>query len=385
MNYLNFDYGSDNAWPNDSGAEAVKQAEANMHAILDNADSGYALYNAELKIVSYNSLAQKFSQLLYSKSLKKGNYLLDYFPSERHAILLDVTKRVLAGEEIQYEMHFDGLQDGERWMDVKWIGVKSNENKNWGFILVSKDITQRKKLAIERENMMDELSKNNKIFEQFTHITSHNLNAPVANIITLAETFNELDSQAEKDLYIDFILSSAKSLQQVILDINQILHIRQSVGEVKEDVDFNQLLANIKSIISTDLARGNVTINHHFATTHIFGTRSYLHSIFYNLILNSVKYRRPNVAPLIVVTTQTIGSQLVLTFTDNGKGIDLQKYGSKLFGLYNRFDSQVEGRGLGLFMIKTQIEELGGTITVDSVLGQGTTFTVYLPIGYDNK
>jgi len=351
-----------------------------MHAILDNADSGYALYNADLKIVSYNSLAQKFSQILYSKNLKKGNYLLDYFPPERHAILLDITKRVLAGEEIQYEMHFDGLQDGERWMDVKWIGVKSTENKGRGFILVSKDITQRKKLAIEREKMMAELSKNNKIFEQFTHITSHNLNAPVANIITLAETFNELDSEAEKELYIDFILTSAKSLQQVILDINQILHIRQHLGEVKEDIDFNQVLNNIKSIISTDLIREQVSINHHFATTHIFATRSYVHSIFYNLILNSIKYRRPNIAPQIIIASQTIGTQLVLTFTDNGKGIDMQKYGSKLFGLYNRFDSQVEGRGLGLFMIKTQIEELGGTITVDSVVGQGTTFTVYLPI-----
>jgi len=381
LNYLNFDYGSDSAWLNDNSADAIKEAEANMHAILDNADSGYALYNADLKIVSYNSLAQRFSQILYSKNLKKGNYLLDYFPHERHAILLDIAKRVLAGEEVHYEMHFDGLQDGERWMDVKWIAVKGNENKNRGFILVSKDITQRKKLAIEREKMMGELSKNNKIFEQFTHITSHNLNAPIANIITLAETFNELDTEAEKELYIDFILTSAKSLQQVIFDINQILHIRQHLGEVKEDIDFNQVLNNIKSIISTDLTREGVTINHHFETTHTFGMRSYLHSIFYNLILNSIKYHRPNVAPQIVITTQTIGTQLVLTFTDNGKGIDLQKYGSKLFGLYNRFDSLVEGRGLGLFMIKTQIEELGGTITADSVVGQGTTFTVYLPVG----
>lgn len=380
MNYLNFDYGSDNAWLNDNSVDAVKQVEANMHAILDNADSGYALYNSELKIVSYNSLAQKFSRLLYSKNLKKGNYLLDYFPPDRHPILLDITRRALAGEEVHYEMHFDALKGGERWIDVKWIGVKNNQQKSRGFMLVSKDITQRKNLAIEREKMIAELSKNNKIFEQFTHITSHNLNAPVANIITLAETFNELDSKAEKDLYIDFILSSAKSLQQVILDINQILHIRQHLDEVKEDIDFNQLLDNIKSIISTDLARSQVTINHHFVTTHLFSTPSYLHSIFFNLILNSVKYRRQNVAPLIAVSTQTIGSQIVLTVTDNGKGIDLQKHGDKLFGLYNRFDSQVEGRGLGLFMIKTQIEELGGIITVDSVVGQGTTFTVYLPI-----
>jgi len=381
LNYLKFDYGSDSAWLNNNGDEALKKAEANMHAILDNADAGYALYDDNLRIVSYNSLAQKFSQLLYSKNLKKGKYLLDYFPPERHPISLDVTRRALAGEEIQYEMHFEGIEGGERWIDVKWTGVTNPQNpQSRGFILISRDITHRKQLAIEREKMLNELSKNNKVFEQFTHITSHNLNAPVANIITLAETFSELDNQAEKDMYIDFILTSARSLQQVILDINQILHIRQHLGEVKESINLKHLLDNIKSIISTDIAREKVTINQYFATTHVFGSRSYMHSIFYNLILNSIKYRRPDAPPQITLAARTIDSKVVFTFTDNGKGIDMQKYGNKLFGLYNRFDSQVEGRGLGLFMVKTQVEEMGGTIHVDSIVGQGTTFTVQLPL-----
>lgn len=381
MNYLNFDYGSDNAWFSDSNTDATaKQAEANMHAILDHADSGYALYNDELKIVSYNSLAQKFSQLLYGKNLVKGSYLLDYFPADKHHVLLDITRRVFSGEEVHYEMHFDKLKDGERWMDVKWKGVRGADNKSRGFILVSKDITQRKQLALEREKMLLELSRNNKVFEQFTHITSHNLNAPIANIITLAETFNQLDSQAEKDLYIEFILTSAKSLQQVILDINQILHIRQHVGQAKESIDLNELVNNIKNIISTDLARHKATISQYFAVSHIVSQRSYLHSIFYNLILNSIKYCRPGVAPQITITVQATNNQVILVFADNGKGIDMQKHGRKLFGLYNRFDNQVEGRGLGLFMVKTQIEELGGTIDVKSALGLGTTFTIKLPL-----
>lgn len=384
MKYLNFDYGSDSAWLSGSSLNAIKQAEANMHTILDHTDSGYALYDVDLKIVSYNSLAQKFSQILYSKSLEKGNCLLDYFPADRHAILFDVTRRVLAGEEIHYEMYFDKLKDGERWMDVKWISIKNSNKKhhkkNQGFILVSKDITLRKRMALEREKMVLELSKNNKVLEQFTQITSHNLNAPVANIITLAETFNQLNTQAEKDLYIDFILTSAKSLQQVIVDINEILHIRQHVGLAKENVNLEQLLNNIKNIISTDIARSGAIINQQFTTPHIFSQRSYLHSIFYNLILNSIKYCRPGVAPQITITTQTINNQVILTFADNCKGIDMQKYGHKLFGLYKRFDSQVEGRGLGLFMVKTQIEELGGTVSVNSIVNQGTTFTIKLPV-----
>ncbi len=380
MDYRKFDYGSDGPPVNNYyDADAVKKAEANMHAILDHADSGYALYNDELRIVSYNSLAQKFSELLYSKRLKKGNYLLDYFPVERHAILLDVTKRALAGEEVHYEMHFDGLHEGEKWIDVKWIGVKNGENKNWGFILVSKDITEAKQRAIEREKMMADLMRSNKLSEQFTHITSHNLNAPVANIITLAETFNALNDEDEKQLYIEYILSSAKSLQQVIYDINQILRIRQHLNEVTENIDLNELLTNLKTIIHTDIAREKAVIKSDFAITHVIGLPSYLHSIFYNLILNSIKYRRPEAAPYITITSRANATMLQLIFTDNGKGIDLQKNGTKLFGLYNRFDYGVEGRGLGLFMVKAQVEELGGSIAVESTLGAGSTFIVELP------
>jgi signal transduction histidine kinase len=70
---------------------------------------------------------------------------------------------------------------------------------------------------------------------------------------------------------------------------------------------------------------------------------------------------------------------LIIKFQDNGKGIDLEKNGKQLFGLYKRFDSTVDGKGMGLFMVKSQVEDLGGTIEVESALLIGTTFTIRLP------
>jgi signal transduction histidine kinase len=98
-----------------------------------------------------------------------------------------------------------------------------------------------------------------------------------------------------------------------------------------------------------------VVINEEFHTDSqtIHTIRDYLYSIFYNLIQNSVKYRRADQPPSITITSHRHKDHLILRFKDNGKGIDLNKYSDRVFGLYKRFDFSTEGKGLGLFMVKT--------------------------------
>lgn len=108
--------------------------------------------------------------------------------------------------------------------------------------------------------------------------------------------------------------------------------------------------------------------------------KSYIHSIFYNLISNSIKYRKPGKIAAIEVKTVLIAGKILISFKDNGVGIDLTKNGNKIFGLYKRFHHEVEGKGLGLFMVKTQVEALGGNIRVNSKPGEGAEFIVELPL-----
>jgi signal transduction histidine kinase len=124
-----------------------------------------------------------------------------------------------------------------------------------------------------------------------------------------------------------------------------------------------------------------VTIHCDFeALQSLFTVRGYLYSIFYNITLNSIKYRRAEVAPVIVIKSAVVKDQLLLTFEDNGKGIDMQKNGAHLFSLYKRFDTTTDGKGMGMFMVKTQIEELGGNIYVESQIGVGTKIMISLPL-----
>jgi signal transduction histidine kinase len=104
------------------------------------------------------------------------------------------------------------------------------------------------------------------------------------------------------------------------------------------------------------------------AANELLTLKSFMHSIFYNLISNSIKYRQPDLDPIIEIKSERSGNKFILIFTDNGIGIDLVKNKGQVFGLYKRFHSHVEGKGMGLFMVKTQVETLGGSISVESIV-----------------
>ena len=121
-------------------------------------------------------------------------------------------------------------------------------------------------------------------------------------------------------------------------------------------------------------------INTDFSAVNEYYTiKSYLHSIFYNLIVNSIKYRSPVRRPIIGISSSKREGKIFLIFKDNGSGFNLEKTAGQIFGLYKRFHSHIEGKGMGLFMVKTQVEVLGGKIKVKSRPDFGTEFEIELP------
>ena len=102
-------------------------------------------------------------------------------------------------------------------------------------------------------------------------------------------------------------------------------------------------------------------------------------SIFTNLLTNSIKYKKPSEALKLSIRSSIKKGNIVLEFKDNGRGIDMKKHGQHIFNLYKRFHHDVEGRGIGLYMINAQIEAMGGSIEVESEPNVGTTFTISLP------
>ncbi|HET7179101.1 MAG TPA: ATP-binding protein, partial [Chryseosolibacter sp.] len=137
-------------------------------------------------------------------------------------------------------------------------------------------------------------------------------------------------------------------------------------------------LTRTKRILEKEIEDTQTKIINNFTEADkVYAIAPYVESILYNLISNSIKYRDPERAPLIAIKTTHEKEFVCLAVMDNGLGIDLRKYQQSIFNLYKRFHLHVEGKGLGLYLVKTQIEALGGRVEITSQPNEGTTFHVY--------
>jgi PAS domain S-box-containing protein len=246
------------------------------------------------------------------------------------------------------------------------------------------DITERKKseeqLINSKKNLeviAVKLQEQNRQLDEFAHIISHNLRSPVGNIQALIKLLNENSSMEEYKLIFDKLKNVAKNLSGTMNDLMDTLKVKARADVERTEVRFKEILDKVVQSLEGELivAEAAVTFDFNKASS-IFYPKPYLESIFQNLLSNALKYRSPKRKTEIHVESDRQGNSIVLRVTDNGQGIDLEKFGDKLFGLHRTFHTHEEARGVGLFLIKTQIESMGGSINVESTVDKSTVFII---------
>ncbi len=237
-------------------------------------------------------------------------------------------------------------------------------------------------MKTDKDKIIIDLLKRNKELEEFAFMIAHNLGSPVANIKGLFDIWDPEKKTMHEQKYIFAGLKfSINKLDEVITDINSILQVKEKVKENREAVKFDRLVKDIKLMNYTLMKRTNARISTNFKEANALQTnKGYLYSIFYNLIINSIKYRKENTQALISISSKRVEDHVELTFKDNGIGIDLAQHGTKIFGLYKRFNDTQEGKGIGLFLVKSQVESLSGTIVVKSEANSGCEFILRFPL-----
>jgi light-regulated signal transduction histidine kinase (bacteriophytochrome) len=147
--------------------------------------------------------------------------------------------------------------------------------------------------------------------------------------------------------------------------------------ENMEQVQFDAIFRKVRNAISALLQRAGAVFRISFtALESIPYNAAYLESIFLNLITNSIKYSRPGVSPVISIVTDNANGEKTFTYTDNGRGFDMKKVGHLIFGLNQKFHGNEDSKGVGLYLVYSHVTNLGGCISVDSKVNQGTTFTI---------
>ncbi len=358
--------------------QSLETSEANIRSIFESAQVAYVLLKLDFSIVSFNQVAVVSYEKQFGRTLTKNSNLLDYYTDDRREAMEDRLRSVLRGRRINYETYYEGNGSGT-WYNIQLSPVLGLSEMVLGVVVEVIDITKRKESELQQGKITADLIQRNSDLEQFAYIVSHNFRAPVANILGICSVLNHPNLNADERVEIENgIALSATKLDDVIKDLNNILKVKRELNEKKEEVRFSELVNDVRESISDLITNENVSIKTDFSQFETMLTlKSYMHSVFYNLISNSIKYRRADIRPIIEIRSFEGMNVVGLTFKDNGQGIDLTKHGGKIFGLYKRFhDLQTEGKGMGLFMVKTQVEALGGKVSVNSTTGEGTEFTI---------
>jgi PAS domain S-box-containing protein len=241
---------------------------------------------------------------------------------------------------------------------------------------------QASNVELKRANL--HLSHINTDLDNFIYTASHDLKAPIVNIEGLLKVLSRrVEQLAEKDEPVERLFSlmeaSVLRFKETIRDLSDITRIGKQLDGEREEVDLQEVVETILLDLQPFIQASGAVIEWNLqACPTIAFPRKNLHSVLSNLVSNALKYRDPQRLPKVHLSCGQEGDYLVLQVQDNGLGMDTRDP-EKIFGMFKRLHTHVEGTGIGLYIIRKMIENAGGRIEVESQVGVGSTFRVYFP------
>jgi len=330
------------------------------------------------KIVYINPAFSQMSGYQPNEIIGKSTNIFNKGPNSDSEELKKLLRAIKNEEECLIEAISYTKQKEEYWVRFSMIPIFNNEGVISHWISIQRDITDEKKLEAEKEHLIRELTQNNKDLKQFSYITSHNLRAPLSNLIGLLNLIEDIPIEnPELQEILAGFSKSTHLLNETINDLVKVIIIKDNPSMQKEEVSLKEVFENVFSQLSFQIELHKPIIKLKFERVPLLNiNKAYIESILLNLLTNSIKYKSENRKLKISITAEQIDNTAVITFKDNGIGIDLERNRDKVFGLYQRFHNYPDSKGLGLYLVKSQVETMGGTINIDSEVNKGTTFTI---------
>ena len=299
----------------------------------------------------------------------------------------DLETQIRIRQKYQQQVHFteevlNYRKTGEPyWVNIDVTPIKDANGALLNYIAIQTDITDKKKAEVEQIKLADDLYKQNLNLQQFTYMVSHNLRAPVANAMGLVGLLRKIEAGTQQyNKVLEKLDLSVSQLDGVIKDINGILTIREAGRTLKrEQVNLLTITQEVLSPFQDELVSTNANVRLEIdAAAEMVSNKAYLYSIIQNLVSNAIKYRAPERPLELNIGVEQDARGYVYTVSDNGLGMDMKLVENQLFKLYKRFHPSIHGKGIGLFLVKTHIEAIGGKIIVTSAPGVGTRFKLLM-------
>ncbi|HSZ72142.1 MAG TPA: PAS domain-containing protein [Cytophagaceae bacterium] len=361
-------------------------SEKKLMALFESSQHLHILLDKDQRILWFNQKANDTGLVLFKRALTIGEKMQEYYLEKKHKdTFLDYFNQALSGDVISFPRHYVLEENKNFYLDMMLQSIYEDATQQnlVGVSLSGVETTDRRANEIKLEKINKELIQHNQQLNQYSFVISHNLRGPIVTLLGLVNLFEQKTTDDNfKNEIIQHIKKSTLHLGNIILDLNMILSQSDGRETMRSKIIFATELQMAEDLLKSQIEFAQATITSNFeAVPLIVSVRSYIQSIFMNLISNSLKYKKINQPAIIHIQSSLSASNIVrIDFQDNGIGFNVDKHEDSLFGFYKRFHTHVDGKGLGLHLIKTQVDILGGRIEVQSTVNEGTTFSVYLPV-----
>ncbi|TGE25125.1 PAS domain-containing sensor histidine kinase [Hymenobacter aquaticus] len=302
--------------------------------------------------------------LLLQDQVREISYQLQCRDGRRLAVLLNANlRRDARGEPLVVRVTLFDITDRRKY-EQELLRAKAEAE------------AQRELLTVKNA----ELLRINAELDNFVYTASHDLKQPASNMVGLFEelkrtaTFHDPDAAGMMNMFEEAL----RQILSTIEGMTDVVQLQRQPDQGPEDaIDLHSFTQDI--VRSLQAAATADFVLDFAAVPTLRLPRTSLHSILYNLLSNALKYAQPGRRPRVLVSTTLTTGGPVLLVRDNGRGIDLHRHGEEVFQLFRRFHPEVDGSGMGLYLVRRLVQQAGGRAEVDSVVGEGTTFRLYFP------
>ena len=307
-------------------------------------------------------------------SLKKS---LEFYPEDYKEKAAAFYTECLDGHYSSATLQMQTYNKRKFWVRAVGRPITNEYNEVIGIQGVFQDINDAKQKELELRKSLKIIESQNTKLNNFANIITHSLRSHASNLEMTLELLKDATDSTERIELNQGLVQISENLSTTISHLAELGSIQSNVKEPRKKVEFEKMLDQVKNTLRRTLIETRTEIFTDFSEVpSIDYIPCYMESILVNLITNSIKYRHQDRNPVIEIYSYMDKDTPCLMVKDNGIGIDLEKYGSRIFNIYQTFHANKDAEGVGLFLIKNKVESLQGTISVQSNVGNGSTFTI---------
>jgi PAS domain S-box-containing protein len=362
-----------------------RQAEAQLRRLalaLKHIDNGIAVADAQGHVDWVNQAYEAISG--YSLAELQGQPLWPLIAGpQTDADVLARIERALQGQQsIQVELLGYHPEGHTYWQEVSLQPVWDQVGKVQQYLIIFRDITARQERTQTLERLTRDLIHRNRDLSEFAYIVSHNLRAQVANILGLSQILKEELTGSSQPEAVSRLFQSTDQLDGVIRDLQDLLEQQQAEPVPYSYLELETMTSIVLGSFQSIIQKTEAQITWDFSAAPVaYAIRPYLFNMLQNLISNALKFCAPDQVPQVHLYSElsTDEATLRLCIQDRGLGMTPSQAQRYLFQPYQRFHPQIEGKGIELYLVRNQVESMGGSIWVESERGQGSAFWVQLP------